>query len=427
MRVFPWKACALLLLLTCLVRAQDSPPLTFDQVMAHALQGHPVERAQQASLRATEALVQQAGVKPNPTLQLQTQSDGFERMSQLGLSVSQRLELGGKRAARVKAADADHAENQIQTEVRMALFRYELSESFLKLLLTQKSLELEFQSLKITQHHLEIAQLRFDAGDLSGAELATLQVERDRKLAQVEVAQAATARARAELGKFVQGSVMDAGVEGELGSDKVLPPLEALHSEGPLSLRLARASVNSRDAQVFLEEARGVSDITLQAGAFVQRTVFPGSSYLPAGVVQGLDDTGPLLQFQIQIPIPINDDNSGSIAAARAQREQAEFELEALEMELAANLEGLYRTLQGQQKARLLLQERAEPAAQKALQSVEEAYKLGFRSQIDLLLAKQTYLETRKAILQAGFDESLTAAQLERLLGSPLTTKEDAP
>ena len=383
--------------------------------MAHALQGHPVERAQRASLRATEALIQQAGVKPNPTLQLQTQTDGFERMSQLGLSVSQRLELGGKRAARVKAADADHAENQIEAEVRMALFRYDLSESFLKLLLAQKSLELESQSLEITQRHLEIAQLRFEAGDLSGAELATLQVERDRKLAQLEVSQAATARARAELGKFVQGSIMDAGVQGELGFDHVLPPLESFQSEGPLSLRLARASLNSRDAQVFLEEARGVSDITLQAGAFVQRTVFPGSSFPPAGAIQGLDDTGPLLQFQIQIPIPINDDNSGSIAAARAHREQAEFELEALEMELAANLEGLYRTLEGQQKARLLLQERAEPAAQKALQSVEEAYKLGFRSQIDLLLAKQTYLETRKAILQARFDESLTAPQLERL------------
>ena len=111
---------------------------------------------------------------------------------------------------------------------------------------------------------------------------------------------------------------------------------------------------------------------------------------------------------------------SGSIAAAQARREQAEAELETMEMEVMANLEGLYYTLQGQRQARLLLEERAEPAALKSLQSVEEAYKLGFRSQLDLLLAKQTYLETRKAILEAGFDESLTAAQLERVLGYPL-------
>ena len=415
MRVFPWKGCVLLLLLTSFVQAQ-SPPLTFEQVTELALREHPIERAQRASVRATEALILQAGVKP--TLQLQTQTDGFERMSQLGLSVSQRLELGGKKNARVKAAVAEHAENELRAEIRMALFRYELREGFYQLLLAQKAEELALQSLAITERHLEIARTRFEAGDLSGAELATLQVERDRRLAQVELAKGSIAKARAELGRFVQNSDLEGGVEGRLGSVSVLPPMEKLESEGPegpLALRLARAGLESKEAQVFLERSLGVSDITLQAGAFVQRTVFPGSSYVPSGVIGGLDDTGPLFQFQLQIPIPINDDNSGSIAAALARREQAEAELDALELEVAANLEGLYYTLEGQREARLLLEEQAEPAALKSLQ-----YKLGFRSQLDLLLAKQTYLETRTAILQAGFDEALTAAQLERVLGRSL-------
>ena len=193
MRVFPWKGCVLLLLLTSFVQAQ-SPPLTFDQVTDLALREHPVGRAQRASVRATEALIQQAGVKPNPTLQLQTQTDGFERMSQLGLSVSQRLELGGKRGARVKAASAEHAENELRAEIRMALFRYELRESFFRLLLAQEKEELALQSLAITERHLDIARTRFEAGDISGAELATLEVERDRRLAEAELAKAAAAR-----------------------------------------------------------------------------------------------------------------------------------------------------------------------------------------------------------------------------------------
>ena len=422
MRVFPWKGCVLLLLLTSFVQAQSSP-LTFEQVTDLAMQEHPVGRAQRASVRATEALVQQAGVKPNPTLQLQTQTDGFERMSQLGLSVSQRLELGGKKNARVKAAVAEHSENELRAEIRMALFRYELRESFCQLLMAQEAEELALQSLGITERHLEIARTRFGSGDLSGAELASLQVERDRRLAQLELAKGAVAKARAELGQFVPSSDLEDGVQGRLSLVSALPPVEELKSdgpEGPLALRLAKANLNSKEAQVFLERSLGVSDITLQAGAFVQRTVFPGSSYVPSGVVGGLDDTGPLFQFQIQIPIPINDDNSGSIAAALARREQAEAELEILEREVEDGLEGLYYTLKGQRRARLLLEEQAEPAALKSLRSVEEAYQLGFRSQLDLLLAKQTYLETRKAILQAGFEESLTAAQLERVLGRPL-------
>lgn len=425
MRIFLWKGCVLLLLLTGSAHAEGSP-LTFEQVMDYALQGHPIERAQQASLRVTAALVQQAGVKPNPTLQLQTQTDGFERTSQLGLSVSQRLELGGKRAARVKAADANHIENTLQTEVRMALFRYELKEGFLKLLMAQRSKDLALQSLDITQRHLKIAQARFEAGDLSGAELANLKVEEQRKLAQVAVSEAETARASAELGKYVRDpALLKEGVQGKLGASEGLPPLESLYSERLLAHRLAKANVKSKEAEVFLEKAKGVSDITLQVGAFTQRTVFPGSSFSPAGAVSGLDDTGPLLQFQIQIPIPLNDNNSGNIAASRARREQAEFEFQALELELAANLEGLYRTLQGQQQARLILSEQAEPAALKSLKAIEEAYRLGFRSQLDLLLAKQTYLETRKTIIQASFDESLTESQIERILGRPLIEQEE--
>ena len=253
-----------------------------------------------------------------------------------------------------------------------------------------------------------------------------MQVELNRRLAEVELAKAAAARSRAELGKFVQGSALEAGVQGRLGTEWELPPVDDLASSGPLILRLAKANLDTKEAQVFLERSLGVSDVTLQAGAFVQRTVFPGSSYVPSGVIGGLDDTGPLFQFQIQIPIPIHDRNTGAIAAATARREQAEAELEALEMEVEANLEGLYFTLQGQQQARILLEKQAEPAALKSLESVEEAYKLGFRSQMDLLLAKQTYLETRGAILQAGYDESLTAAELERVLGRPLhNLKED--
>lgn len=425
MRALLIRGCALLLLLSGLGTAQEGA-LTFEQILSKARQDHPVERAQQSSLRATEALIQQADVKPNPTISLQTQTDGFERVSQLGLLVSQKFELGGKKGARVKLAQANHSENRLLTELRLAQFRFEISEGFLRLLLAQKTEDLARQSLEITERHLGIAQLRFERGDISGAELASLSVERDRKKAQLEMASAALAAARANLQQFVPETALDSGVRGELATSGPLE-LEALDLSEALALRLARAGVKSKEAEVYLEKTSAVSDVTVQAGAFVQRTVFPGTSFQPSGALNGLDDTGPLLQLQIQIPIPLNDNRAGSIAAAKARQEQAELEVEATELKLVAEAENLFHTLSGQRKARVLLQEQAEPAARKALQSVEEAYRLGFRSQLDLLLAKQTYLETRKSILETGFEECLTAARLERALGRPLTTEDNNP
>lgn len=425
MRAFLLTGCALLLLLSVQARGQEGP-LTLEQVLSAARQEHPVERAQRFSLRATEALIQQADVKPNPTIQLQTQTDGFERVSQLGLSVSQKFELGGKRGARVKLAQANHLENQVEIELRLAEFRYDLSESFFKLLLAQKTEELAQQSLQITERHLNIAQTRFERGDISGADLATLKVERDRRLAAMEIMTASTRSAQAVLQQFVPGVSMDSGVTGELATSPAAP-LQETAPGSYLATRLAGAGLQSKEAEVRLEETGAVSDVTVQAGAFVQRTVFPGTSFQPSGILNGLDDTGPLLQLQIQIPIPLRDNRAGSIAAAKARREQAELELEAAKLKAAAEAESLSQALLGRRRARLLLQEQAEPSARQSLLSVEEAYRLGFRSQLDLLLAKQTYLETRKSILETGFEECLTAARLELVLGRPFTTEDNNP
>lgn len=406
-------------------QAQEGP-LTLEYVLSATRQDHPVERAQRSSLRATEALIQQADVKPNPAIQLQTQTDGLERVSQLGLSISQKFERGGKRGARVKLAQANHLENQLQSELRLAEFRYDISESFFKLLLAQKNEELARQSLEITERHLGIAQVRFERGDISGAELASLKVERERKLAALEIATASSESAKTDLRQYVPEFSLDEGVSGELATSEAMA-VEDLDLTRSLALRLVGAGLKSREAEVDLEKTEAVSDITVQAGAFVQRTVFPGTSFQPSGILNGLDDTGPLLQLQIQIPIPLHDNRSGSIAAAKARQEQAEFEIQATELTVLAEAKSLIHLLSGQRRARTVLLEQAEPSARQSLQSVEEAYRLGFRSQLDLLLAKQTYLETRKSILETGYEECLTAARLERVLGRPLTTEDNNP
>jgi outer membrane protein, heavy metal efflux system len=425
LRVFLLRGCTLLLLLSGLATAQGSP-MTYEQILELAMEKNPIADAQQASLRATQSLVQQAGASPNPIIQLQSQTDGFERSSQLGLSVSQRLELGGKKAARVKAAEAAHVENELRRDQRLTLLRFQIKESFLALLLAQEMEQLAHESLNLTEHHLQIAQARFTAGDISGAEVASLEVERDRKFAQRSLAEGQTARAKSKLSQFlVDSDVVTSGIVGELSWVGPIPELETLLSSSYLPLELAKADVLTKEKLLRLQRTLGVSDITLQAGAFVQRTVFPGSSFTPSGVVAGLDDTGPLFQLQVQIPLPINDNNSGNIAAAAARQEEAVFETQALQRSLIADIEGFYYTLIGQREARSRLEHHALPAAQKALDSVQEAYRLGFRSHLDLLLAKEAYLTTREALLQAAYSESHTVAELERTLGRSLTEKDN--
>ena len=419
--------CALLLvLLSSSTEAQA--PLTFEQVLELAERDNPLMETQEASLRVTRALITQAGATPNPTLQLQTQTDGFERLSQIGLGISKPFELGHKRSARIQAAELAHQEAEHEKEIRLQQLHYQLRKRFLDVLLAQSNHDLALESLTIARRHLTIAERRLSVGDLSGAEVASLRVENEQRMAKLAIAVGETQQALAHLGEYVaEQQPLQAGVVGQLGWRAQLPPLEAILATDLVGLRLASAKERKQEALVSLERANGVSDLTVGAGLYMQRMVFPGSSFSPTGAVSRLDDTGPLVQLQLQIPLPLGNDNSGNIAAAKARREQASFEVEATRRRLRAELEGLYRKLLSQRQARQRLEEQAKPAALTSLDSVEKAYALGFRSQVDLLLARDTYLLASEAIIEAAYAESLTVAELENILGYSLNTKEDTP
>lgn len=419
--------CALLLVM------MDGPswaqsPLTFEQVLELVERENPIVESQEASLRVTHALITQAGATPNPTLHLQTQTDGTERLSLIGLGISKPFELGHKRKARIQAAELAHEEAEQEKEERLHLLHFELRKRFLDILLAQSHQALAVESVGIVERHLAIAEKRLTAGDISGAEVASLRVERERRVAREAVTIGQTRQAISLLGEFVaEQGPLQAGVVGDLGWRSDLPSFETLLSEDLIGLRVARAKERKEGALVTLERANGVSDLTVQAGVYMQRMVFPGTSFSPAGSVARLDDTGPLVQLQLQIPLPLGNDNSGNIAAAKARREKASFEIEATRRRLQAELEGLYRKVLSQNEARQRLEQQAKPAALSSLESVEKAYALGFRSQVDLLLARDTYLLASEAIIEAAYSESLTIAELENLLGYSLTTKEDTP
>lgn len=424
MRAFLWLGCALLLLLSLPASAE---PLTFEQVVDLVMQRSPIIGAEQASQRESEGLIQQAGASPNPSLQFQSQSDVFDRLSWVGLAVSQPIELGHKRDRRLRVAESEKQVTYWEMELRRRTLRRELHERFLRVLLAQAKERLAEDLAQTTARHLEIARERLRAGDASGVEVKALEIESERRQAARLLAEGESAKALASLGEHLFGpeSPLERGVTGDLGWRHPVPPLPELAAETSLvSLELAEARTRARQEHVSLEQAKGVSDLTVQAGVFMQRDYFPGTSFQPEGVIRKLDDTGPVFQLQLQIPLPINDDNSGNIAAAQARLERSQLEREAQERKVQAEMAALYHTLVAQQRARELLESSVLPASKSTLETVEKAYQLGFRSQVDLLLAREAYLQAAEDAVEAAFDESLTAADLEAVLGHPLPTTE---
>jgi cobalt-zinc-cadmium efflux system outer membrane protein len=100
---------------TPLAAFADGTLLTLGDAVAKAQQAAPRLQGADAALRVAEANVQMSGLLPNPTLSVEAENVmGSGRYAGFGggektVSVSVPLELGGKRQARVRVAQAERA------------------------------------------------------------------------------------------------------------------------------------------------------------------------------------------------------------------------------------------------------------------------------------------------------------------------------
>src|SRR3546814_129747 len=106
--------------------AQDAAPLTLDEAINAARGMSPAIEAASAGVRASNAARTIAGLRPNPSLEAQTENvtgtGPYRRFDSaettVGLAVP--IELGGKRPARVAVADAQGDRARIEVAIAEA-------------------------------------------------------------------------------------------------------------------------------------------------------------------------------------------------------------------------------------------------------------------------------------------------------------------
>ena len=88
-------------------------PVTLAEALARASSTSPIITAAEADVAAAQGRAQQAGFRPNPELDLEVENfagtGGFSGVNdaETTLAIGQRFELGGKRTARRRAAEAE--------------------------------------------------------------------------------------------------------------------------------------------------------------------------------------------------------------------------------------------------------------------------------------------------------------------------------
>ena len=400
------------------------PPLSLDftQLLHWARVRNPEWAAALAGPKAAEGDLLQAGMTPNPVLSLHSTVELPSRLQSGGLSISQELELGGKRSARIAAAQARlEATRQRASETERQL-RLGLRQAYTELLYAQSLLALREEALDLAEQTLRLTRGRLKAGDVAGVDVLQLEVEVARRRSELEQARGEVAASRIALTRLFGGQGTDFVLAGELGALKVIPDLGELlrvASTRP-DLLAAQADASAGDKEVRVQETRGISNLTASLGLARERLFIGGDSISPPGLINQIDERNWAASLSISIPLPINDTNEGNIKRAQAQAEGYKLTRLATEQKVLTEVSQFYAQWNAARGSLEPLEQTALSKARQALSITDQAYHLGYRSLLNVLQSRQEYLALRQAQLDAQRNLELSLARLEAAVGKPI-------
>ena len=186
--LIPRKFALLCLLLVGATSAHASQRLSLPQALAAAFAQNPELAATSREIGIADGERRQAGLLPNPELAWEVE-DTRRDTSTTTITLSQPLELGGKRAARIAAAGVGQAIAQLDLERQRNGLRADVVQAFHAALRAQTALELAQQSQALTARGLRVVQGRVTAGQSSPVEATRAQVQMAQAEAQLRRAQ----------------------------------------------------------------------------------------------------------------------------------------------------------------------------------------------------------------------------------------------
>ncbi|WP_255409022.1 TolC family protein [Caulobacter vibrioides] len=379
--------------------------------MRQATQTAPRLKEAQAGVREAQGLALQAQARPNPVVGLEAENFGGKapyngtNQAETTLSVAQALELGGKRSARVSAANAEVTAAEARNRQASADFAYELAVAYAAAEAAQARADLAAQALKRSQDDLGVSRALVDAGREANLRLVTAQAAEASARADAEAARADAVEALARLSALAGVAEPYTSLAGGLLSAPASPSTaDGVPPADMPALQVARAEREAAGKQVTVERRRAIPDLTASVG--VRRLNGQG--------LTGNDSTA--LVAGVSVPFPLFDQNRGNVAAASARANAADARFEEARLRAEAD----WRSARVQADAavsRVSASQQSEAAADEAYRLARVGYESGKTPLVEVLNAQRALTDARRTTLDARVARVRAQATLARLAG----------
>ena len=373
---------------------------TLEEAVRTAVANSPQGEATAARLDGLNAARSAADTNPAPTIDGTVENIGTPGFSQWQIdgTYNQRLERGGKRAARVGLAQGDIAVAEAEALVRRLDLASEVQALYVEAQAAALSLELARSRVEIAETLANEVQRRVDeardplfAGTRARTQLAEARVD-------LGLAEHAFEAALARLALLTGGDPRSIGVvtSGFLEAEEIAITTADLT---PVDLAVFQARRERADANYRLQEANSRTDPTVFAGP---RLFGNGDVAVIAG---------------FSLPLPNRALNRANIDRAAAEQRQVEADLAVERFQRRRQIALAAERVEEARHEAEAIQEQVVPGAEQALREVRAGYNRGGFTFLDVSIAQTALHEARVRFVDALAEYHQAKVDYDRLTG----------
>lgn len=347
----------------------------------------------------------QAGARPNPEISFTSEGLKKEQRTRT-VELSQSLELGGKRAARIAAADVGIDIASAELAAARTSLRADVVTAFFDVVAAQERLQLAQASQELAQRVTAAAARRVIAGKISPVDETRARVAESGS--KIEVNQAANdlALAKRQLAATWGSKSADFTsviVPEPATGDAPDRPDTTAYLPGAPQLARARLEISRQESLVNVERRLRVPDVTVIVGS--QREEQFGQA-TPRQTVVGLS-----------VPLPFFNRNQGNVLSALRRADQAKDQFVATESRLATELAAASTRLDSARSELRILRNEILPGAESAYDASSKGFELGKFGFLDVLDAQRTLVQGKTQYVRALAESHRAAAEIDRIVG----------
>lgn len=376
--------------------------LSLGEALRQAQENNPGLAAAGWSIGISEGDRKQAGLIPNPELSWEMEDTRSDTRTTT-IQITQPIELGGKRGARIDLAEKGQGVASVELERTRNELRADVIQAFYANLQSSMRVDLAEQSLALAERGVAGAEGRVKAGKVSPVELTRAQVQLSEVRLELRRAQRDLANAAIGLQTVLgESDAVAPHAQGEATDIPAPPSVDRLWrvlGDTP-AMRLARLSIEQQEASFELEKTQRIPDLNVSLG----------SQY-------STEDRERVNVVGLSMPIPLFNRNQGNILSAARRADQARDLRNAEELRLKAETQQAIDQWLVAADEISSLDQIILPSAKSAVDSATRGFEMGKFAFIDVLDAQRTLIGARTQYVDALAAATAAWAQIERVYG----------